>query len=180
MSLAFVALGTPVQQGNHRVNQHGAVYETSKGHGPWRDTVAWSARAAMPRGWVPLEGPLSAIVWFSLPRPKSAPKKIELPAKKPDLDKLVRGVFDACTTAGVWHDDSQVFSLSAGKCFAADMSYDGHQHRWTAGLDVPGVVVVVSTLHLNLWRDAERVAAKHCRCGTRGDPLRAPVVEKTT
>lgn len=56
---------------------------------------------------------------FVMPRPKSCPKKSTPQAvKKPDLDKLMRALLDAVTSAGVWRDDSQVISVSAIKRLA--------------------------------------------------------------
>jgi Holliday junction resolvase RusA-like endonuclease len=39
----------------------------------------------------PLDGPLIVTITFELPRPTSTSKRVLYPAKKPDLDKLVRG-----------------------------------------------------------------------------------------
>jgi Holliday junction resolvase RusA-like endonuclease len=41
----------------------------------------------------------------------------EYPTKPPDLDKLVRSIFDSLTDARVWVDDSQVVSYTARKRF---------------------------------------------------------------
>ena len=38
---------------------------------------------------------------------------------KPDIDNLVKAVMDALTTAGWWIDDTQVWSLSTSKQYAA-------------------------------------------------------------
>ncbi len=55
---------------------------------------------------------------FSLKRPKSHPKhRRTWPTTRPDLDKLVRAVLDACT-ANVFLDDSQVVRLECGKVWA--------------------------------------------------------------
>ena len=69
------------------------------------------------------EGPLSVSLEFVLPRPKGAPKRMprrrELAAKRPDLDKLVRAILDALKGV-VYRDDSQVVDLSASKRVAFD------------------------------------------------------------
>jgi crossover junction endodeoxyribonuclease RusA len=39
--------------------------------------------------------------------------------KAPDLDKLVRSIFDAMTDAGVWLDDAQVVKVVASKAYVA-------------------------------------------------------------
>ncbi len=84
---------------------------------PWENDI----RAALQlhaRG-VFFEGPVSVRLEFHMPRPKDAPKRIVLPCKAPDLDKLCRGALDALT-GKLYGDDSQVVSLSARKVFAVD------------------------------------------------------------
>jgi Holliday junction resolvase RusA-like endonuclease len=46
---------------------------------------------------------------------QSTSVKRNRPCVKPDLDKLVRAVFDACEVAGVLGNDSQVTKLKASK-----------------------------------------------------------------
>jgi crossover junction endodeoxyribonuclease RusA len=84
---------------------------------PWKHTVTELALAA--RGEAPaIDGPVIVELALYLPRPKSAPQRVKHPAKKPDIDKLVRAILDALTYARVWNDDSQVVSLLATKRFA--------------------------------------------------------------
>lgn len=65
----------------------------------------------------PLEGALSVRLEFSLPRPRSVSEKGRpLPTVRPDLDKLVRLVFDACKGI-IWRDDAQVVELEAVKMY---------------------------------------------------------------
>jgi Holliday junction resolvase RusA-like endonuclease len=45
--------------------------------------------------------------------------------KTPDLDKLVRAIFDALTDADVWNDDSQVVKLVTTKYYATDIQRPG-------------------------------------------------------
>jgi Holliday junction resolvase RusA-like endonuclease len=94
---------------------------------PWRDTVAWQARAAMADAGLtePLEGPVEVRATFTLARPKSAPKARWAPDKKPDIDKLLRGLLDACTAAGVWVDDAQVVTVVTSKVFPHDGAIPG-------------------------------------------------------
>ncbi len=84
---------------------------------PWRQAIVDAARAWL-NGCAPLDGPAKLTVRFYLPRPKSAPKRVTEPAKRPDLDKLLRAVCDALTAAGVWRDDDQVVTIAATKAFA--------------------------------------------------------------
>lgn len=125
---AFVAIGTPAAQGNHRTSRNGGIYDSNKNLRPWRDSVTAAAFGAGPK----LEGPLAVRMIFTLPRPKSTPKKVVLPAKKPDLGKLARAVEDAITDAGLWHDDAQVVQYAA-LCKVWPGS--------TGSLPVPGVAV---------------------------------------
>jgi crossover junction endodeoxyribonuclease RusA len=83
----------------------------------WRTELAhaasaWNARhlASPPT----LEGALHVSLTFFLPRPKSLPKRSVHSIKKPDLDKLVRTVFDGMTGI-LFKDDSQIVSLTASK-----------------------------------------------------------------
>jgi len=79
---------------------------------PWRAVVAVVAGQHRPAKL--LDGPLSLTARFFLPRPKSLPKRIEHPAKKPDLSKLVRAIEDALTGI-IWRDDAQVVHENASK-----------------------------------------------------------------
>jgi Holliday junction resolvase RusA-like endonuclease len=64
-------------------------------------------------------GPIQVSLSFFLPRPKSLPKRVIHSSKKPDLDKLVRTVFDGMTGI-LFKDDSQIVSLTASKEYAAN------------------------------------------------------------
>ncbi len=114
-SVRFDVSGLPVPQGSTRafiVKGRPIITSTSKGLGSWRQLVAGEAQRIVS---APMEGPVAVTLSFHLPRPKSAPKKKWIyPAKRPDLDKLVRAVLDAITHVIV-ADDSQVVSLTATK-----------------------------------------------------------------
>ena len=76
----------------------------------------------------PLRGPIGMTVTFVMERPKfhygtgknerklkeSAPP---YPVARPDLDKLVRSVFDSITDAKLWVDDSQVVWVQTKKVY---------------------------------------------------------------
>lgn len=131
--------GEPATQGNHRTNQHGATYDTNKKLGPWREAVrAETARAVTTArnelSFVPDKGDAVAVnITFFLKRPAghygtggnsatirpSAPK---YPAKRPDLDKLLRAVLDGIRAGGAVPDDGAVVSVQAAKIWA-----DGEQ-----------------------------------------------------
>ena len=128
----FVTLGLPVSQGSKKgfVNKRtGGVILTdaAKGLKPWRQAVV----AAAPRG-PQLDGPVAAHIVFTLPRPKSARKTDTDPSVRPDIEKLVRAVFDSVTDAGLWVDDSRVSRLESAKVWTG---YDSE------ALMTPGVVI---------------------------------------
>jgi len=123
--MKLIVYGTPIPQGSMKAfmpkgGRFPIVTADNKKTKPWRqaiiDAVMTGDRLVMS------EDPVHLDVTFFLPRPKSAPKAIYRPAKKPDLDKLVRAVCDALTAAGVWHDDSQVVGIWAKKMFAGGVN----------------------------------------------------------
>lgn len=63
----------------------------------------------------PLTGPLEVIVMFNLKKPKSVRR--DVPGVKPDLDNLVKGLFDGVNGI-LWHDDAQVVMLACSKSYA--------------------------------------------------------------
>ena len=124
--MRIVVRGIPAPQGSKRHVGGGRMVEMSRAVGPWREAVRAETQRAM-NGTPPMAGPLSVQLAFWLPRPKSAPKKVLYPAKRPDLDKLVRAVFDGLTEGRVWADDSQVVNLGARKRYEGEL--DGQLGR---------------------------------------------------
>jgi Holliday junction resolvase RusA-like endonuclease len=99
----------------------------------WRHTVTITASAAMRlQGLTTFDEPVAVEAGFYFVRPKghygtgknadilkdSAPS---WPAVKPDVDKLLRALLDACTTAAVWFDDSRVVSVRTFKAYTSGM-----------------------------------------------------------
>lgn len=109
----FFVPGVPAPQGSKRHVGNGILVESSKALGPWRDAVTVVARA-MHRG--PPISPAGLDVTFHLPVPKRRTR--EFPTVRPDLDKLLRGVFDGLTTAGVVQDDSVIVAAQCWKVYA--------------------------------------------------------------
>ena len=151
--LAFDVPGVPAPKGSLRAFSRGKhvalVWNNADKVRPWMSSISLAARDA---GATPVEGPVSVGVTFRLPRPKghygakglkaSAPL---WPAKKPDVDKLVRALFDALKNV-VWRDDAQVADVRARKFYEGppapyfvmigdDPAADLH----------PGALVVVAT-----------------------------------
>ena len=124
--LAFRVYARPAAQGSKSRNRYGAMYEASAHLPAWREAVKTAAWLTARRDhWqtIPRGVPVTLVVTFYLPRPKShyrangelKPGAPELPTSPPDLSKLVRGVEDALTIAGVWADDALVTQTIADK-----------------------------------------------------------------
>ena len=100
--------GRPAPQGSKRYFGPGRVVEMSKYLHAWRDDV----RSTLMHRWEgkpPLTGGIDLVLEFVLNRPAGTPKRwTPLAVKRPDFDKLTRGVCDAITASGVYKDDSQV------------------------------------------------------------------------
>jgi len=131
--LRFEVPGTPVPQGSKKAFRHRhtgrvVMVDDNEHLEAWRANVAavasrtWAGRPA-------LTGPVVAHLDFFMPRPAGhygtgrnagvlKPSAPLLPAVKPDLDKLVRAVFDSLSTAGVWKDDALCWGVSAYKRYA--------------------------------------------------------------
>jgi Holliday junction resolvase RusA-like endonuclease len=120
--VTLTVYGTPIPQGSTKAFMRPGmklpiVTADNVKTKPWRQAIVDASREQV-AGQAPLDGPLSLRVVFYLPRPKTAPKRVTEPAKKPDTDKLLRAVMDALTAAGVWADDAQVVQVEARKVFA--------------------------------------------------------------
>lgn len=107
-----------------------AVVEDAKRSRPWQALVIDAAHQAAGEE---LQGPLQLEVDFYVARPaghygtgrnrdRLKPSAPPYPATRPDVTKLLRGVEDAITNAGVWHDDAQIVTQIARKRY-------GHPER---------------------------------------------------
>ena len=120
--MRIVVRGIPAPQGSKRHVGGGRMVEMSRAVGPWREAVRAETQRAMRLMEIgPHEGALKIYIEFTLPRPKSLPKKVVNHARRPDLDKLVRAVLDGLTEGGAWHDDGQVARI------VADKQYEGEE-----------------------------------------------------
>lgn len=130
--LRFTAYGAPVTQGSV------SAYPTKGGRGvrtvsktpaliEWREIVRAAAVAAAGPDWETQDGAAKVHLAYFVPRPRSAPKTIDIwPTKGQDIDKLERAVFDAITNAGIWTDDSRVVQVV-------------HKKRYAVGPDLPRI-----------------------------------------
>lgn len=110
-------VGLPAPQGSKTRFPNGGMRESSRAVPPWREAVRAETQRAM-NGHRPWEGPVCVEIGFLLPRPKSAPRRVRFPVKRPDVDKLARAVLDGLAEGGAFADDGQVVDLYAFKRFA--------------------------------------------------------------
>lgn len=134
-NMQITVYGLPGPQGSKSYMGNGVMIESSKKVKPWREAVVVAAMDTVKRR---IMGPVSLVVTFVLPKPKSAKKKA-LPHKRPDLSKLVRSTEDALTDAGVWGDDGQVVECIARKIYAGEE---------IGTMKVPGAVIDIEPIEL--------------------------------
>lgn len=115
-SILFDVVGRPAPQGSKKHVGGGRFVEASKHLPAWRKAVTLAAKNVYSGD--PFTDPVRVRIVFRLEKPKST-KYDFAPAGKPDIDKLVRGCFDALS--GVcFVDDAQVVSVEADKVWADD------------------------------------------------------------
>jgi len=150
---SFHTFGRPAPQGSKRHVGGGRLVESSKKAAPWRQAVTASAFGAGER----LEGPIVAVMVFSLPRPASARRDDLAPSRTPDLSKLVRSTEDAITDAGLWADDARVVAYCpAAKVYAGAAGMPGVDPRTV--LPVPGVMVAAVSVAARSTPDGDAPA----------------------
>ena len=117
--------GLPVAQGRPRAAKLPSgqirVYDPQKSR-DWKRTVMAQALAVKPERL--LAGALEGELDFYLPRPQSAPKRIVYPAKRPDIDNLLKACFDALRGLA-FSDDAQIVSLRVAKHYATENAAPG-------------------------------------------------------
>lgn len=122
--------------GHEQVVIHNVQPDDSSGEGKeWRKRLVAAGQSLRRSIGYTFEGPVSVDATFVIERPKTIQHRV-FPHKYPDLDKLVRMLLDALTTAGVWLDDSLVCELNVRK------QYPGMIPELTG----PGVVVRVDLM----------------------------------
>lgn len=148
--IELTVIGIPAPQGSKSFkgirSGKAILVESSKRVKPWREAVVWAARELHLAA--PLEGPLAYEMIFTLPKPKSAPKKrTTWPSARPDISKIQRSTEDSLTDAGIWRDDSQVVFSIACKTFPGQRGIFtvGAATLFSEPLDVPGAII-------RIWR----------------------------
>jgi Holliday junction resolvase RusA-like endonuclease len=131
-ALTFTVIGHPEPAGSkkafvNRKTGRAQVVDANRKSAPWKQQVAGLVASQAPEQ---LLGPVFLELTFVMHRPKShfgsgknagvlkasAPN---YPAVRPDTTKLVRGVEDALTEAGLWRDDAQVVEQLARKLYGS-------------------------------------------------------------
>jgi Holliday junction resolvase RusA-like endonuclease len=123
--VTFMVEGTPVPKGRPRFARRGKFVSTysPKTTVDYETKVAEAAQLAMGSS-EPLETPVGAYIYITLPIPASYSKKRtqaclsgeERPTKKSDIDNFCKAVFDGMNGI-VFLDDSQVVSLHSTKVY---------------------------------------------------------------
>ena len=121
----FMVEGTPVPKGRPRFARRGKFVSTysPKTTVDYETKVSEAARLAMGSS-EPLQTPVGAYIYITLPIPASYSKKRiqaclsgeERPTKKSDIDNFCKAIFDGMNGI-VFLDDSQVVSLHSTKVY---------------------------------------------------------------
>ncbi|EJZ84906.1 hypothetical protein HMPREF9241_01682 [Schaalia turicensis ACS-279-V-Col4] len=125
-TINFFVPGEPVPEGSTKYVGHAAgrpiLVHTDPDLPQWRQTIGnVAALYARQAGWIlPLEEPISIRAVFFMPKPPRTKFK-DSPARKPDLDKLIRAVGDALAPKGgrgVIREDGRIIRWLAEKRWA--------------------------------------------------------------
>lgn len=118
--ISFEVRGYPVPQGSTRtfvIKGRAVTTNRTPKLDAWRTAIAQEARNAIIKappsisyGFQLLEGALEVECAFTFTPVKSRRKQGKAHFQRPDIDKLLRAVLDACTGV-IYHDDAQVMKL---------------------------------------------------------------------
>ena len=125
--IRFTVPGKPVGKGRPRAakrGQHIQLY-TPKTTATYESTIALAASQAM-AGRPLIDGPAEVLMTMVLAVPASWSKRKQadalagqlMPTTKPDMDNVVKAIFDAVNGI-VWTDDVQVVGLRVRKTYGA-------------------------------------------------------------
>lgn len=117
IDISFSVRGVPAPQGSTRafvVKGRAVTTNKTPALTAWRTAISDEARKVAPPAL--LGGALNVTCYFQFDAPKSRKKQGMTMFSRPDLDKLLRAVLDACTGV-LWHDDSQVCILRGHKVY---------------------------------------------------------------
>ena len=124
--ISFVVPGTPVGKGRPKFARRGnfVTTYTPEKTASYENLVRVKAEEAMV-GQSLIDGPVSVSIILLVTPPASWSQKKQrealagsiLPTSKPDMDNVIKGLFDACNEI-VWKDDKQVAELHVSKRYA--------------------------------------------------------------
>jgi Holliday junction resolvase RusA-like endonuclease len=157
--IRFRAAGEPIPQGSKKVWLNRATGKPQLAedagirHASWRREVTATALEAKHLAGLsgPLIGPVTILLTFYIQRRQGDygtgrnARTIKLssppyPTGVPDLDKLVRAVFDSLTDAKLWVDDAQVVALTARKRWVDRFAEESQGVEVVVGLlEIPGL-----------------------------------------
>ncbi len=128
----FVIPGTPVGKGRPKFARRGnfVTTYTPEKTASYENLVKIRASEAMQDRQI-IEGPVKVHLWLWVTPPASWSQKKQraalaneiLPASKPDVDNVIKGIFDACNEI-IWRDDKQVVELTVRKRYAETAKAD--------------------------------------------------------
>lgn len=130
--ITFFVAGIPQPKGSTKsfLHRHSGRVVTMSDNDKlkgWQSEVKRCARLYIEPD-IPTHGPVNLTLEFLMPRPKCHKTTVHH-IKKPDADKLVRGIFDSLTGVA-YHDDSQIHACKFTK-------------RYVCGHELPGVMIGV-------------------------------------
>lgn len=125
-AIAFVIPGTPVGKGRPKFARRGAFVTTytPEKTASYENLVKVKAEEAM-RGRTIIDGAVAVQIClfvtppasWSLKKQRAALEHVTMPTSKPDVDNVIKGIFDAMNEI-VFRDDKQVVDLSVQKRYA--------------------------------------------------------------
>lgn len=125
-AIAFVIPGTPVAKGRPKFARRGnfVTTYTPEKTASYENLVKVKAEEAM-NGRPAIEGAVAVVIWLYVTPPASWSQKKQraaldgtiLPTSKPDVDNVIKGIFDACNEI-VWRDDKQACDVTVRKRYA--------------------------------------------------------------
>lgn len=125
-TVAFVIPGAPVGKGRPKFARRGnfVTAYTPEKTASYENLVKVKAEEAM-AGRPAFEGAVSVVIWLYVTPPTSWSQKKQraalegaiFPTSKPDVNNVVKGIFDACNDI-VWRDDKQACDVTVRKRYA--------------------------------------------------------------
>ncbi len=124
--ISFVIPGIPAPQGSKRHVGNGILVESSQRLKPWRaDAIATIQQKADELKCEQITTAVRVYATFKFPYLKShfnskGILRARSPGRKtsaPDLDKLLRALFDALTESGIIRDDALIVEVACSKCY---------------------------------------------------------------